>query len=255
MFCPETGFGGFSDADGTVRFYVRVNACLEPHFVVLDVGCGRRYGDDPVSFRRNLRVLQGKCRRVIGIDVDPAACENPFLDEFRLIDGDGWPLEDESIDLCVCDYVLEHVSDPDAFFSECGRVMKSGGVLCIRTPNAWGYESLAARLVPNRWHPSLMKKVKGLPQQTDVFPTLFRCNTVRKIRSLMRRHGFEACVYTYSAEPSYLSFSKIAFFLGLMWHRIAPRMLRSNVFGFGRKVSQGRTDRQRVNEPRRCIVD
>jgi hypothetical protein len=50
-FFPETRFGGFTYVDGTVNFFTRVNALLEPGSVVLDVGCGRGgYVADPVNY-------------------------------------------------------------------------------------------------------------------------------------------------------------------------------------------------------------
>lgn len=54
---PEARFGGFSDVDGTVAFYSRVQALMTPENVVLDVGCGRGSGlqDDAVPWRRELR--------------------------------------------------------------------------------------------------------------------------------------------------------------------------------------------------------
>ena len=169
-FYPEAQFGGFSYVDGTIRFYLRVNAIVEPTSVVLDVGCGRgSHHEDPVSFRRNLQVLQGKCHRVIGIDVDPDAATNPLVDEFRLIAGHKWPVDDASVDLCVSDFVLEHVPDPEAFFHEAARVLKVGGCLCLRTPNAWGYESLIARVLPERWHIPVLRKVQASRSELDVF--------------------------------------------------------------------------------------
>ena len=236
-FYPEAEFGGFSEVDGTVRFYTRVNALMQPGFVVLDVGCGRGvYVKDPVSYRRKLRVFKGRCSRVIGIDVDPTARENPCLDEFRVIEQDKWPVESESVDLCVSDYVLEHITSPDDFFSECARVVRTGGFLCIRTPNAWSYESLAARLMPNRWRNSLLKTLPTRREEKDVFPTAYRCSTPGRIASAMRRHGFASCVFTHCAEPSYLGFSKALYYLGTIYHRIAPRFVRSNVFAFGQKT-------------------
>jgi hypothetical protein len=81
---PEARFGGFTAVDGTVAFYVRVNALLQPDMTVLDVGCGRGgYSEDTCAFRRDLRVLRGKVRRVIGIDVEDAGMSNPCVDEFR----------------------------------------------------------------------------------------------------------------------------------------------------------------------------
>jgi SAM-dependent methyltransferase len=138
IYYPESRFGGFTDIDGTMAFYVRVNALLEPHFVVIDFGCGRgAHRDDPVLIRRQLKILKGKVYQVIGLDVDPPAAENPFIDEFHLLESDHWPLQDNSAHLCISDAVLEHLERPDSFFSEAQRVLRDNGYLCIRTANSW----------------------------------------------------------------------------------------------------------------------
>ena len=47
---PESLFGGFTDVDGTITFFTRVNALIDSSSVVLDVGCGRGvYGEDTVA--------------------------------------------------------------------------------------------------------------------------------------------------------------------------------------------------------------
>jgi len=235
-FYPELRFGGFTDVDGTIRFYSRVNALLEPGFVVVDVGCGRgSYQEDPIAYRRNLQVLRGKCR-VIGIDVDPQAACNPAIDEFRLIENDRWPVETSSVNLVLCDFVLEHVANPPGFFAECARVLLPGGFVCIRTVNAWGYESIAARLIPEGWHAAVLRRLQPGRKADDVFPKLYRCNRVGKLRSLMREHGLEGAVYTCFAEPSYLGFSRLLYSLGVLYHRLAPPFLRGNILAFVRKT-------------------
>ena len=82
-FYPESKFGGFTDIDGTVAFYIRVQSLLGSESIVLDVGCGRgSYADDPVILRREVRNLRGRVRKVIGIDVDKAAETNPLEYEY-----------------------------------------------------------------------------------------------------------------------------------------------------------------------------
>lgn len=234
-FYPEVRFGGFTDIDGTVAFYNRVNSLLDPSYVVLDVGCGRgTYGEDPVPLRKNLRILRWKVAKVIGIDVDKNARVNPFLDEFFLIRGDSWPIGSNSIDLVVCDNVLEHIKNPDKLFLEIHRVLKTGGFLCIRTPNRWGYIALVATLIPNAYHWNVTSFVQDCRKEEDVFPTVYKCNSIGTLKSLMRKSGFECVVYGYEAEPSYLSFSKIAYFFGVLHQRFAPEFLKPAIFAFGK---------------------
>jgi SAM-dependent methyltransferase len=232
-FYPETAYGGFSRADGTVAFYTRVNALIDPPSTILDVGCGRgEYAEDPVENRRRLRNLRGKVAKVIGIDPDPAAETNPCVDTFRLVDGPRWPVDDAAVDLCLVDNVLEHADEPDDLLRECRRVLLPGGRLCIRTPNAFGYSTVLARLIPNAVHAAILGRVQIGRRSIDVFPTHYRCNTPRQLRESLARTGFTASVYGHGAEPSYLEFSRIAYALGVAWSYALPPSLQNTLFAF-----------------------
>ncbi len=237
LYYPESRFGGFTGVDSTIAFYTRVQSLVNPSSVVLDVGCGRgAYAEDPVPVRLAVRTFKGRCRRIVGIDMDRQAGENPFLDEFRLIEGDRWPVEDAAIDVAVCDNVLEHIGQPERFFAECRRTIKPGGCLCVRTPNALNYISLFARLVPNRFHARMLDKVLYTKKRhEDIFPTVYRCNTTWRMRKMLDRYGFEHCVYAYEAEPYHLGFSRLAYLCGVLHQRFAPKFVRGMIFAFARK--------------------
>jgi SAM-dependent methyltransferase len=236
-FHPEAAFGGFTDIDSTVMFYARVQQLLSEDAVAVDVGCGRgTQADDPVRLRRELRILRGKCKQVIGIDVDPAAAANPFVDEFRMIESDQrWPLDDRSADLAVADFVLEHVADPDMFFSEAARVLRPGGAICIRTINGWSYLGVASRLVPDLLHARVLRNVQPERATQDVFPTFYRCNSVPRLRRSLDAHGFQPAVYGAEAEPAYLRFNSAAYAVGLAHRRLAPNWLRVGLIAWGRR--------------------
>lgn len=236
-FHPESEFGGFTDLDGTIRFYARVQELLPPDGVALDVGCGRgTQRDDPVRVRRDLRILRGKCAQVIGIDVDPAAADNPYVDEFRMVEDDGrWPVDDASVDLALADFVVEHVADPGAFFAEAARVVKPGGCICLRTINARSYVGLASRLVPGRLHVATVGRAQPERKSQDVFPTLYRCNTRGRLACALDEHGFDAAVYGSEDEPEYLTFNGFAYRLGLLHRRLAPAALRVGLVAWGRR--------------------
>lgn len=237
FFYPETRFSGFTNIDGTINFYIRVNSFISSSSIVLDVGCGRgSYMGDPVSVRRELRIIKGKCKKVIGIDTDKTARENPCIDDFRLIEGSSWPVEDGFIDVCICDNVLEHIVEPENFFSECRRVIKQGGYLCIRTPNLLSYFGLFSKLIPNRLHCKTVTKIQNIRESQDVFPVFYRCNTKKRVSNMFKKYCFDACVLGYESEPSYLSFSLISYFLGVAHQRFTPNMFKVAIFGFGRKI-------------------
>jgi SAM-dependent methyltransferase len=236
-YYPESRFGGYSDIDQLVVFYTRVRSLLEPSFTVLDIGCGRGRHAEKRTARSSLKILNDQCKTVIGIDVNPAARHNPFVDQFHLIDPNGtWPIPDASVDLAVSDYVLEHVENPDLFFSECHRVIRPGGYLCLRTTNALSYFGVAARVIPNRLHSAIVQRAYVNPRkEEDVFPIRYRCNTVRAVRRALDRHGFEHCVYGYQSDPAHFGFSRTLYLLGVMHQRLAPRSIRTAIFIFARR--------------------
>jgi SAM-dependent methyltransferase len=241
-FHPESEYGGFTDLDGAIMFYARVRELLPVDGVALDIGCGRGTQDeDPVGVRRDLRILRGHCRRVIGIDVDPVAAENSFIDEFRPIEqARPWPIQRASVDLALADFVLEHIADPDAFFGEAARVIKPSGALCIRTINAHSYLGVASRLVPSRLHAATLRRAQPERSSADVFPTVYRCNTRKRLVRALDGHGFDAAVYTSEDEPAYLTFSPHAYRLGLLHRRLAPRAFLIGLLAFARRRAEDR---------------
>jgi SAM-dependent methyltransferase len=237
---PELRFGGFTRVDGTIAFYSRINAVVQPSSVVLDVGCGRgAAAEDPVPFRRDLQTLRGRCARVIGVDIDLVGRTNPLIDEFHQIIDGRLPIPDESIDVCYADWVLEHIEDVDGFLSECSRVLRAGGHLFVRTPNVWSYMGIASRLVPDRLHTRVLARVQPDRKGEDVFPTFYRCNSRGKLRRALERHGFDFVVQTHEPEPAYLGFSRALYALGVVYQRYAPSAVRRVLLAYATKRSRG----------------
>lgn len=234
---PELRFGGFTRKNLTVLFLARAQALAMGSKTVLDIGCGRgQYMDDQCEYRRTLRDFRATGRHVIGIDVDPAGHSNPLINEFRQIGKDfRWPVDDASIDFAMCDYVLEHVPDPDAFFGELRRVLRPGGVFITRTPSRWSYIAVAARLIPNSMHAKVVGKVQEGRKEMDVFPTVYRANTRGALRKQLRRQGFEECVYSVEGDPNYMHFSHVLYRVMDMIHAVLPPFCRSTIIAMARK--------------------
>lgn len=98
---------------------------------VLDIGCGEGYFAN---------VLMRAGAEVVAVDVasEPvrrARERNPGLDA-RLVESEAeLPLEDASFDMVWAGEVIEHVADTAGWLSEVRRVLRSGGLLVITTPN------------------------------------------------------------------------------------------------------------------------
>jgi SAM-dependent methyltransferase len=231
---PELQAGGFTKRDGTIAFYVRVNALLRPTDTILDFGAGRGRGaEDACAIRRDLLNLQGKVKKVVGVDVDDAVKENPTLDEWRVIAPDRpVPLPDASFDLILSDWVLEHIDNPSWFASEVYRLLRPGGWLCARTPNKWGLTGLGARLTPNRLHKNVLAKLTDNRLQQDVFPTRYRLNTIGSLRKWFPRQRWQHASYMENAEPPYVMRSLVAARLVQMYWRVAPTSLFTNLHVF-----------------------
>jgi SAM-dependent methyltransferase len=184
--------------DSAHVFMVSAQAVAARSHVVAEVGCGRGALVDTVGAWQDLR---GEGRTVIGIDIDETGGQNPVIDAFRLIGADGrWPLDDASVDLAVSDFVLEHVTDPESFVRELGRVLRPGGVFIARTISRHSPLALAARVVPNDHHAKALERLQPGREERDVFRTAYKMNTRKDLDrlfaaefeiALARRTGLE----------------------------------------------------------------
>lgn len=81
------------------------------------------------------------------------------------------PLKRETADVVIATAVIEHVADASRMVSECGRILRPGGVLVLSTPDPF-MEHLASAL--------------GLLKESGHVRTF----TLRELASLVRRCGF-----------------------------------------------------------------
>ncbi len=217
--------------NGTAAFYGWLRAHCSPQTVLLNLGAGPATGEAA----RNLR---GEVQRVVGADIESAVLVNDEVDEAHVVDGVALPFANDSFDLVLSDYVLEHVADPDSFLREVRRVVKPGGSFFFRTPNKRHYVPLIARLTPHRIHLLVANRVRGHPEDAhDPWPTYYRLNSARRIESMATRVGFRAAeLRLWEAEPSYLMFHVVPFLFGVGYERLVNRFdalswLRGTIFG------------------------
>lgn len=245
LLYPEVGAGGFTRRDGFVEFLIRVNALLDEDSHVLDFGAGRGSWADGGLPRTShqLRAFHERVADVVGVDPDPAVLENPFLAKAHVTaPGASLPFADQTFDLVLADHVLEHVSPDHARFvaSEISRVLKPGGWLAARTPFKWGMIAIGARLVPNRLHTRVLKRLQPDRQERDVFPTRYAMNTRRALRALFPDATHRRLVYNHTSEPTYFGKSTVAWRLASTMGRLTPPPLEATMMIFVQKIDQDR---------------
>ncbi len=231
---PEMAAGGYARDSSEMSYYLRINSLLNPSMTIVDLGAGR--GTQllgPKSFIGDLMKFQGKVQKVIGLDVDGAVADHPFLDEYHVFDpAKPYPLADNSADLIAADWVLEHIADPKMAAHEIFRVLKPGGWFCARTPNRFGYVALAASLVPNSLHTAVLKRVWPEREVEDVFPTVYALNTLGAINRHFGSDRWRNCSYTINSTPKYHANRTLLFNLVGAYQSIMPPPLRTDLHVF-----------------------
>ena len=113
---------------------------------VLDIGCGAGYGTD---------LLAEQAREAVGVDIDRGAVaratkayRRPNL-SYQVADCYDLPFADGEFDAVVANEMIEHIDRQDDFLKEARRVLKTGGLLIVSTPNRPIYNRYKS---PNPFH-------------------------------------------------------------------------------------------------------
>lgn len=214
---------------GTVEFHEMTRRALGGGRDILEIGAGPE---------NHTSLFLSKLGDLHGVDVSDEILGNRHLKSARVYDGKRLPYPDASFDMCVSNYVLEHVEDPAIHFEEVTRVLRSGGKYCFRTPNLFNYVALGSSLLPHSLHLKLANRLRGAgPDAHDPYPTFYRCNSRGAVRRLVCRAGLkEVELRMVEKEPSYGRMGAVFFFPMMAYERIVNSSaafggLRSNIFG------------------------
>jgi ubiquinone/menaquinone biosynthesis C-methylase UbiE len=185
---------------------------LVPGQKVLDAGCGRY-----MRFCKDL----SDAAAVVGIDLETTLeTDNRSMPFGVRGDVSRLPFPNGHFDMVISRSVIEHLEDPPQVFREFSRVLRPGGKVVIITPNKYDYVSVIASLTPYWVHRSLVSKIFEVPED-DVFPTLYRANTMSAVRKAFTSAGLvQKELGTINHYPAYLMFSPTLFRLGILYERL-----------------------------------
>jgi SAM-dependent methyltransferase len=226
-FYPASFRGMYDHFSDVIHDYVRAGD------VMLDAGCGSGR-----VFQYHFDEHQ-RPRLIAGVDVTTEPRGNRNIDAAARADLAALPFRDATFDIAISSHVAEHLTQPERVFGELARVLKPGGRLLILTPNRWHYVTVSSALLPHSFH-LRYNRWRGVDAH-DIFPTAYRANTARRLRSLYERAGLDVeRIEQFETEPEYLAFSTPTYAIGVAYERLvnrfdALRNLRVNLLTIGRK--------------------
>lgn len=184
---------------------------------VLDLGCGR--GGVAEVIWRDVRLA-------LGVDPDGASLAEHRSLGMPVVRGvaENLPFANDSFDLVVCVWVLEHLVDPLGAFIEVRRVLRHGGHFVFLTPNLRNPLMVVNRI--GKALPALQRRV--VPRvygrdEADTFPVQYRANTERDINTYAQASGLRIDELRVVPDPTYLAMNGLLFNASVISERLLPK--------------------------------
>lgn len=204
--------GTFFELEGDhVRRYVWAEKFIGG-MKVLDAGCGHGYGSAYLS--------DGAASEIVGIDSDKKAIRfasqtyrNPNL-HFEVMDVSRLMFQPETFDAVISFEVIEHLVDVAPYLREIARVLKTGGLFLLSTPNKRFHDRFSRDGKPlSRFHIR-----EYYPQ--ELYALLKDYFSIRGIYSLFGKHDEVLLSYMHSCAVPKWARRFVPPFLKDAWLRV-----------------------------------
>ena len=162
--------------------------------------------------------LSERCKFLCGVDPSENINNNTLLHEKSQCMIEDYR-SNRSFDLATMRMVAEHVGQPQLAIASLSRLVRSGGKLVIYTPYRWSPSAIAASITPLRFH-QFMANFLWASHEEDVFPTVYRMNTRRRLRSLLEPAGFKEAGFMYLGHCTVFSRFRVLYALELTAWRL-----------------------------------
>lgn len=133
---------------------------------VLDIGTGAGH----IAYG-----LTSHAKRIFSVDVTDEREEKKGY-SFKKVRDESLPFKDNSMDVIISNHVIEHVRDQEKHIDEMVRVLKSGGVIYLATPNKYWITDPHYRLFFVSWLPRKIARayVRLIRDKSwDVYPVSY----------------------------------------------------------------------------------
>jgi len=192
--------------------------------ICLDIGCGEMSElSEDIEFKAK-----------IGTDI--LSPKNTEIFDFPFLQSDLYslPFKNQSIDVILLRFVVEHIKHPQHSFNEICRILKPGGRILILTTNINSPVIFLPKLIPYKLRKKIILKIFGV-NDDDIFPTYHRINSQDTIKELNK--AFRIQIWHYVQDMNWTS--KPMFYLFLVWHLFSKwtnlKFLQSNFIVLLRK--------------------
>lgn len=186
------------------RLVLKECDALAPPVRVLDVGCGRGIGRQPV--------YQAAIRRVAdeywGIDADDSvAPPDGMFDHHQCALMEDADLPEDHFDLVYSYMVMEHVAEPDRFMSAVLRCLKPGGSYLMVTPNKRHYFTRTAWVLHKlRLDEHVLRLVHRSTVDEYHYPVRYLFNDEASITACAKRLQFQTPQFAYTEDQGPISY-------------------------------------------------
>lgn len=184
--------------EALVRKFVDVDTCW------LDVGGGGSLFPHNSELCKKLAAI---AKQIVCVDPSDNVLQNADADlKFQST------LEDfkheARFDLATMRMVAEHVQNPLEVVRKLNELLRIGGNVIIFTVNLWSPITIISRLLPFRLHYPI-KKLFFDGEEKDTFPTVYKMNTRKRLKSLFEMNGFRESQFQYVDDLSALGNFKL----------------------------------------------
>lgn len=181
------------------------------HTRILDFGCGH------VDLMKS---IYSRTPYVYGIEPSEYTLRKNVTIKNKVVGfAESIPFPSNFFDLAVSAWVIEHINDPPGVFLDIHRVLKPGGKLIFLTPNSWNYITWINRIIPNRMHDLLTRRLYNR-EEKDTYPVRYKMNSIVKIESILSSLGFRRRQIIFNGDPSYISFNRMLFMLSCLIEKV-----------------------------------
>jgi len=204
----------YSNTDHPYKVYSNIiRQYVKKDDLIVDAGCGHE--------APGLTKLSDVSKNLIGLDLTNFS-KRDTRNGFSLVRNDisDICIKDNMVDVVISRSVLEHLSDPFKVFFEVYRILKKPGYFIFLTPNIGDYSSIIAKLIPNRFHASIVSKTEGRNIE-DTFSTYYRSNSLKSIKRYSEKLGFNIEYSEYLGQyPTYFTFNPVLFLFASAYDRL-----------------------------------